>query len=330
MIRLLAACSLLVVLGWLDPSEALGEQPIGKRLVYRVQWPSGSATKKQQDQFVQALQKRLQSVHLASRVRLSGMRLLEVDLFSIDQESLALAQAIIPVNGKLEMRIVADRERHATLFRASQDVANEKDRVVLHPGSSNGQREPLGYWATVGRYKDEPGGLRSGFGRSHAVRDAETRKQIDMSTQPVGGLSADEFGKWLRETGHRDVEVLVLLDDDIHLGNQDIKMARSSPDSDGRPSVAFTMTKDGARKLRALTHRYRPKGTSMYRLSILVDGNLITAPTLRSVISERGQITGVFSRQETRELAAVLGSPRLRATIDARPVRVETITREDR
>jgi len=45
-----------------------------------------------------------------------------------------------------------------------------------------------------------------------------------------------------------------------------------------------------------------------YKLGIILDGELQSAPSIRSVISNRGEITGTFTKQDVSDLADILNA----------------------
>ena len=67
--------------------------------------------------------------------------------------------------------------------------------------------------------------------------------------------------------------------------------------------VSFTWTADGGRQFAALTERNIGQ-----QLAIVIDGNVISAPTIQSRIGRQGVITGNFSADEASDLAVVLRS----------------------
>jgi len=44
------------------------------------------------------------------------------------------------------------------------------------------------------------------------------------------------------------------------------------------------------------------------KLGIILNGRLVSAPAIRATIRDRGEITGSFTKQEVRDLAAVLNA----------------------
>jgi RNA polymerase sigma factor (sigma-70 family) len=68
----------------------------------------------------------------------------------------------------------------------------------------------------------------------------------------------------------------------------------------GKPRIQITFTEAGAKQLAKVTHQNIGK-----RLAIIIDGQLYSAPTIRSEIRDgKAQIDGNFSVQEANDLAA--------------------------
>jgi preprotein translocase subunit SecD len=91
---------------------------------------------------------------------------------------------------------------------------------------------------------------------------------------------------------------------------RDLKNARVSVDDTNQPAVSFTLNPTGAAKFKSAT------GANVGRqLAIVLDGHVSSAPVIRGVISDDGQISGRFSSQEADELAKVLRAGALPATL---------------
>jgi preprotein translocase subunit SecD len=93
------------------------------------------------------------------------------------------------------------------------------------------------------------------------------------------------------------------LDQDVVLTNRDITETRvvSLPSGFG---VEVHLTDGGAAKLRSVTADNLGR-----QLAIVVDGKVLTAPTVRSPIAEIGVIGGKFTREEAERLAAGIRTP---------------------
>ena len=64
-------------------------------------------------------------------------------------------------------------------------------------------------------------------------------------------------------------------------------------DVNGNPSVGFTLTDDGAKDMEATTSRNLNK-----KLAIVLNGKVVSAPTIRSTITKEVQITGRFDKDD--------------------------------
>jgi SecD/SecF fusion protein len=85
--------------------------------------------------------------------------------------------------------------------------------------------------------------------------------------------------------------------------------------STGRPSVLFTMSPVGARLFGELTSQNVDK-----QMAILLDDEVYSAPNIQSAISDSGQITGRFTRQEVEDLVQILNAGSLTGKVSDEPV----------
>ena len=86
--------------------------------------------------------------------------------------------------------------------------------------------------------------------------------------------------------------------------------ATASFDQNNRPSVSFTLNATGAKKFGRVT------GANIGRpFAIILDGKVVSAPTIQSQIFGSGQITGQFTVKETNELALILRAGALPAPL---------------
>ncbi|MCS6997831.1 MAG: protein translocase subunit SecD [Aquificaceae bacterium] len=91
----------------------------------------------------------------------------------------------------------------------------------------------------------------------------------------------------------------------------DLKTAYTASDEFGMPAVGFELTDRGSKVFAEATGQNIGR-----RLAIVLDKKVISAPVIRSRISDRGQISGNFTLEEAKELAIVLRAGAL-------PTRVE-------
>jgi len=89
-----------------------------------------------------------------------------------------------------------------------------------------------------------------------------------------------------------------------------LESAQASFDQNNRPAVTFALNAEGAKKFGRVT------GANIGRpFAIILDGKVVSAPTIQSQIFGNGQITGDFSVAETNELALVLRAGALPAPL---------------
>ena len=86
-------------------------------------------------------------------------------------------------------------------------------------------------------------------------------------------------------------------------------------DQYGAAAVDFAMDASGASQFAFLT-----KNNIKRPMAILLDDEVYSAPTIQSMISSRGQITGKFTYEEVKKLAQTLAAGSLRGKIDPDPV----------
>ena len=91
-------------------------------------------------------------------------------------------------------------------------------------------------------------------------------------------------------------------------------------DQSYQPAVGFTLDGAGANLMRRFTEKYRQRN-----MAVLLDGRLLTAPTLQAVLSSEAQITGGsggFSPQELDYLVRTMKGGSLEGSIEGDPLSV--------
>src|SRR5690606_28836749 len=88
------------------------------------------------------------------------------------------------------------------------------------------------------------------------------------------------------------------------------------PGSASGPVVSFDIKRESASDFGNFTSRNVNR-----RMAIVLDGNIVTAPTLQSRISDSGQITGIGSLDEASDIAVVLRSGSLPISLHVAEVR---------
>ncbi len=99
--------------------------------------------------------------------------------------------------------------------------------------------------------------------------------------------------------------------------------------SDTGKAVNFELKPEGAHRFGELTGANLPDLNGHGReLAIVLDNTLMSAATIRSRITDRGQITGHFSQQDVDFLVSILNAGSLPAALEKEPVSEERISPE--
>ena len=92
---------------------------------------------------------------------------------------------------------------------------------------------------------------------------------------------------------------------------RDLKRAQPSSDQFGKPSVSFNLSSDGAARFEKVTGENVGK-----QLAIVLDGKIQSAPSIRGQIRDSGEISGSFTLEQANDLALVLNSGALPASLN--------------
>lgn len=128
---------------------------------------------------------------------------------------------------------------------------------------------------------------------------ANLRDQVDI----LPGTREDEMG---RAVGTEFYPV----SKNVPVSGRDLKSARVQKGSVGEPVIGFTLTPEGAPKFSNLTGQNINR-----RLAIVLDNKVVSAPNIESQINGDGVIQGSFSQQQASDLALVLRSGSLPASL---------------
>ncbi|MFI5455462.1 MAG: protein translocase subunit SecD [Isosphaerales bacterium] len=109
-----------------------------------------------------------------------------------------------------------------------------------------------------------------------------------------------------------------------------LKQVRPDTDERLQPAVSFEFDARGATRFRRLTHDHSPEegGSFQYQLAILLDNMMMSAPSLRHEISDKGIIEGGaqgFKAKEVEHLIQVLRAGSLPASVNPTPLQEETV-----
>lgn len=214
-------------------------------------------------------------------VRPLGNDKIQITIPQVGEEEARRIKSIISRAGTLEFRILANLRDDRSVIERAQNEPNHKELK-----DSNG--DVMAWWVPVSP-------------KEAASFQGDT--QVTTRPSKSGGL-----------------EVLVKYDPYSITGSY-LKQAAPSTDQQGRPAVSFTFNTTGGQLFGRLTGDHLPRDDFKYRLGIILDGELYSAPSINSTIFDRGEITGRFTRAEVDDLVKVLNAGSLPAALKKDPVR---------
>ncbi|MDP7017977.1 MAG: protein translocase subunit SecD, partial [Pirellulaceae bacterium] len=255
-------------------------------------------------------------------VRKYGDRQIEIIVPDATDLEIKQIKANIVAAGNLQFRIVANLSDHATLIAKARVQAGDEKRRQPLVRSDDG-KTVLGRWVRVGvdsESKADPKPHKVDvFGAT--IRNSRTGELITIdSSQANTEDEPTKFEKWLKEKKSPEIDVLMYANDGYNVQGSHIQSVRVSIDEAARPCVNFTMKPEGANLFGRLTLANRPVENRRRRLGIIMDGALLSAPAIQSVIDNEGQITGRFTEAEVKFLVDILNAGSLPAILQSTPI----------
>jgi len=229
---------------------------------------------------------------VGKRIDPSGVKELTIRRYGIDQ-----IEIIIPEVDESEVERVKNKISSSGLleFRILADRVHDRDEVKVAERTP-GRDVYLGD-RLVGRWVKEGGKFRA-----EGIDNVVTRET------PKGR------------------EVLVRIDA-FNVGGGSLTQARQSFDEAGGLAISFSFDSQGAQLFGELTGRNLPDtAINFYRkLGIILDGEILSAPRINSMIRGEGQITGQFSQAEIDDLLSILNAGSLPASLRPEPISQQRI-----
>jgi preprotein translocase subunit SecD len=144
-------------------------------------------------------------------------------------------------------------------------------------------------------------------------KDQSTRfSSIDSAVAASGGKIADgyEILPYREDRGEQSQLQYLIVSKAPVITGKDLKTARKGTDSNGRPNVQFFLTSGGSRLFALATEQHIGE-----QLAIVLDNVVTSAPVIQSRIESDGVITGQFTAQAADDLALMLRSGALPASL---------------
>ena len=314
----------------------------GTNLIYEIdRGLSGNATNKVlAKDFLVPLSNRLNpSGTKELMIRPIGEDQIEITIPDVDSTELAEIKRQITDSGILQFRIVANQNDHKNIIDQAIAQANSPDQnvrlnrdIVMADKTTNEERA-VGRWRTLGRGVEVDGVRQvTGYQSGDLIRNSQTGRLIS----PPSGGKPNEFEKWLASQGIVDVDILLALEKSgkpyVEVNGSDLTSAKKGVSAKGGYEVNFTMSVGGGDKLMRLTGANLPSGKGgmgqsdfKRRMAILLDGRILSAPSLNSTIRSQGLIEGNFSEKEVDFLVTILNAGALPGALSKTPISENTV-----
>ncbi|GAF93783.1 unnamed protein product, partial [marine sediment metagenome] len=242
--------------------------------------------KAEMDRLIEAVNRRVNPGGVKEiTVRQIGIEQIEITIPYVDEAEARRIESDVSRAGTLEFRILANDRDHRALIERAQ-VENTK---VIRDSDGN----ELGRWVPV-----DPTQLAS----------FENYPEIARRTRPVG---------------EKVIQEILVVKDDFDVTGGYLRQATPGADEGGQPCVNFSFNPAGARLFGGLTGANTPDKVQDFtrKLGIILDGELYSAPSIKSAIFDRGEISGRFTKEEVRSLVGVLNAGALPTALATEPLR---------
>ena len=302
----LAASAVVVVFGW--PPKLGIDLSGGVFLVYEVEPGENNRGlgSEEMTKLVTAVSKRVNPSGVKEVViRSRGSNQIEIIIPTTSdqqgQEEAKRIEYIISEAGSLEFRILANRKDHtAVIERAEAQDAKAKQENLPPPTQvKDEQGKLLGWWVPL--------------------HEAEKGKEgADVWNYPD-----TEIAKRLVKLRGREVKEVLVVKDEQNVTGQYLVQATPGQDArKGGPCVNFMFNAEGAARFYDLTSSNVPDtvGNFTRKLAIILDGEIYSAPSINSPISDRGEITGTFTVAQVQDLVNVLNAGSLPTALAKEPI----------
>jgi SecD/SecF fusion protein len=233
-------------------------------------------------------------------VRRLGQSRIEIILPGADQSVVEETKAQITQLGSLEFSIVANNRDHADLIK----------RALANPAADVRVGDVVqAKWRPIAPHKDAEG-------RDIPNEEFDSDGEIAVR-QRVG-----------KRPGFKEILILHEPDDKKQITGKRLRRANSTTDNNGRPAVGFHFDTTGGYLFSDLTTRNAPrKDGSQRRLAVMLNGEVFTAPSIRSPIGADGIIeSSRFTQKDVDQLVGVLNAGALPIPIKQTPISEFTIS----
>jgi SecD/SecF fusion protein len=244
------------------------KEPVGAVLNYEIDRDAlGSSEQVDMQALIDGINARLRGV--GKVVEVNGERFTIEVYGKVDKQRLAALRLRIGAPGALQFRIMAspDVPEHKSIIELAESMTDASTLKI--------DGKDVAFWSAC---------------NSKEFQDENQRGLWEMVFRKKDG----------------SLEALALLEDGQDVTGTDLVSASAESDQGGHPQIDFALSPEGAARFGKLTgdHVPTPDG-SHYRMGILLDNKILSAPTINSKITSRGSISGSLSKEETEAIVAI-------------------------
>lgn len=164
---------------------------------------------------------------------------------------------------------------------------------------------------------------RPDFAEDKAIIDAAKLLPADQNELRIDGKKVAQWMPYeVREFGTVDQndlrvtkrqagdvpQALVLTNDGFDVTGEYLEKCDQGIDETGQPQVNFKFNDQGAFRFGQLTSAHLPQDNKAYALAIIFNGQILTAPTIRSKITHQGRIAGLRDMDEVDFMVSILNA----------------------
>ncbi|MFG0268151.1 MAG: protein translocase subunit SecD [Rhodopirellula sp. JB055] len=256
-------------------------------------------------------------------IRPYGEQQIEIIIPQKDPDAVKRIKDLVEEAGQLRFAILANQFDHQTLINEAIEQAESTQPGVATKDMVGSPEDSLyGFWARIGFEETETDGVRpllvpiSGA----LARNPRTGAILNVPPEARAGVETVSVAKWLQTQDFDAIEVLMVVNPKLDILGEDLAYAASTFDETGAPAVAFTLTDMGSGRFRALTTNNAPDGSRTRQLGIVLDDELLSAPSIQEPMNKNGRITGNFTREQVDSLVQILKAGQLPATVTKQPI----------
>ena len=292
----------VVIVWWCWPPKLGTDLSGGLTMVYevdRTKLPKDKhLSKDEMEKLIEGVLRRINPSGVKEvTIRQFGNEQLEITIPNVkDPDEVKEIKKSISRIGSLAFRILATNKDHTQKKYMDHALAEKTATEIRNP--EDGTTE--GWWVPVAK------------GHESDVLTGDTT--IATRQRTIGG--------------EKRTEVFVIKDK-YNVTGDDLASESSGIGQDGGPAVHFSFNHTGAEKFGGLTGRYSPQEGQepfKYRLGIILDDELQTAPSLNSRITDSGEISGrSMTQKEVEATVAVLQAGSLPAALNKEPIKEDLV-----